>query len=192
MKKLFLFLFFFIFLLTPLVSSAGTYQVTVGGGPTYTATYEGLVPCGKCVTVPAGYPDSTVSANAADCAANGYYWRGGQCHTCPSGKGFVPCTFCHIFVMIDGIVDFILLRLVPPVATIVLIAGGVSFYFASGSPERANKAKAILTSAIIGLVIIYTSWIIINEVFNMAGLASWVGFGSGWFQINCKIIVTPI
>jgi hypothetical protein len=187
MKK-FLVLFIFIFLLFPLASSAGSYQILHVGVTPYTVNYEGLVPCGKCMDVD-GYIAGPITkiTDEVTCLRQGYFWRGGECFRCQSGETFVTCTLCHIFVMINGIVSFILLKLVPPIATIVFILGGISFYFAAGSTEKVNKAKSVLTSAVIGLVIIYASWLIISEIFSAVGIADWVGFGSGWYQINCEI-----
>jgi hypothetical protein len=89
--------------------------------------------------------------------------------------------------MVDGIIDLILLKIVPPVATILFLVGGISFYLAAGNPEHLSKAKNIMMSAVIGLVIIYTSWIIINKTLEATGVADWVGFGQGWYQIQCQI-----
>ena len=147
--------------LFPLIILAFTnsYTVTdVNSGLSYTATYEGFVPCGRTPSVIMG-----IAVN-------------------------IDCSLCHLFVMIDGIVDFVLLKLVPPIATLILIFAGMSFYFALGNPEKFRHAKSVLLSVIIGLIIIYASWIIINAVMvEIMGMADWVGFGEGWFRIDCPI-----
>jgi hypothetical protein len=166
MKKIF-FIFFLGILFFPLISLAlNKYTITdINTGVKYTATYDGFVPCGRTPTMvepPAG-----------------------------GSSVVIDCTLCHLLVMIDGIVDFVLLKLVPPIATLGLIFAGISFYGAMGNPEKYNRAKTALLSIIIGLAIIYASWVIINEVFvEIMGMASWVGFGEGWFRINCPVIST--
>jgi len=163
MKKIFL-VVLLIGSLFPLIILAfsNSYTVTdVTSGLSYTATYEGFVPCGRTPSVI--QVDGTMAV-------------------------IIDCSFCHLFVMIDGIVDFVLLKLVPPIATLILIFAGISFYFALGNPEKFRHARSVLLSVVIGLVIIYASWIIINAVMvEIMGAADWVGFGEGWFRIDCPI-----
>lgn len=159
MKKIF-FVILSISLFFPLIiSAANSYTVIdANSGLSYTATYEGFVPCGRTPSVILGMPVT------------------------------ISCGFCHLFVMVDGIVDFILLKIVPPIATIMLIFAGMSFYFSLGNPEKFRHARSVLLSAIIGLVIIYASWTIINAVMvEIMGTAEWVGFGEGWFRIDCTV-----
>ena len=192
MKKIFLAIFL-IGLSFPLISLAdGNFRVTdkTAGGTT-DFHYEGIVPCGRCVEMmPNGAMARIQVSDIHDkptCEKNGYSWTAPSCYMCPASKRYIPCTPCHLFVMIDGIIDFVLLKMVPLIATLILMIGGIALYTAGSSPERFKQAKDILTSVIIGLVIIYTSWIIVSTVLSAVGIASWVGFGSGWFQINCKI-----
>ena len=44
----------------------------------------------------------------------------------------ISCQFCHLFVMLDGIVDFIIFKIVPPLATLMIVIGGVMFMIAYG------------------------------------------------------------
>jgi len=172
MKKIFA-IFFASLLFFPFVILAAekTYPLkTEPGGINHTVKYEGFVPCGKClVTTPpiAGLDACTGTTN----------------------QYFIPCQLCHIFIMIDAIIDFILLTVVPPIATIIFIVGGISFYLAGANPGQFEKAKSVLTAAIIGLVIIYTSWIIVNTTLTALGVADWVGFGTGWFEIKCPVVI---
>jgi len=193
MKKIFL-LFFLIGLFFPFVSLASkSYSVFDNTtGNTYYLQYEGLVPCGKCVEEVSPGPKMPARVfvhitTQADCEAISYHWVAGQCRPCAATHRKIDCTPCHLFAMVDGIIDLILLKIVPPVATILFLVGGISFYLAAGNPEHLSKAKSIMLSAVIGLVIIYTSWIIINKTLEATGVADWVGFGQGWYQIQCQI-----
>jgi hypothetical protein len=126
-----------------------------------TVHYEGLVPCGK--SQPGPGEDELVT---------------------------MPCQFCHLFVMIDGIVDFILFKIIPPTAVLMLVIGGLMFIFGSGSPTIVSRGRAILTSVVIGLVIIFAAWLIVNVLFRALNLSD---FGLGltgpdkWSQIECTI-----
>ena len=103
------------------------------------------------------------------------------------GPGQQECQFCHFFVMFRNIIDFVLFKLVPPVAVLMLAIGGFLFFFAGGSPGTLARAKSIITSTIIGLVIIFAAWIIINTFFVVIGVADWTNLKEGWFKIDCPI-----
>lgn len=155
-------------LLFPLIIMAGEYNVDG-----VIVHYEGLVPCGK--SQPAPGEDVLVT---------------------------MPCQLCHIFVMFDGIVDFILFKIVPPIAVLMLVIGGIMFIFAMfggeitlpggrrGGPALLRQAKALVTSVIIGLIIILAAWLIVNTLFIFLGLSD---FGLSltspekWNTINCQV-----
>ena len=124
-----------------------------------TIHYEGLVPCGKSEPGPDESPEVTVS-----------------------------CQLCHLFVTIKGIVDFILLRIVSVIAVLILTAGGVMFVVSRGNPGDLTRAKSMMTAVVVGLVIIFASWLIINTIFMSIGLADWTGnLKEGWFEVSCSI-----
>ena len=135
--------------------------------------YEGLVPCGL------GKP----------------YWEGtigadGNCQGTKVEKG-VTCQFCHFFVMFDGIVDFVLRYIVPPVAVLMLVIGGIMFYFAGGNPSLVTRGKNLIMAVIIGLFLTYGAFMLIGTVLKIIGVADWTGLrdfiNNGIFTINCKI-----
>ena len=167
MKKIFLIIFLGIFLF-PSLSLAYTLYQTEGG---VNVIYKGIVPCGK----PVNLGGSLSGGNLV----------GGTC--CE-----MPCTFCHLFVMLDGAIDFILLKIVPPLAILMLVIGGIMFilgYFGGGgeegSPKLFGQAKKLITSVFIGLIIMFAAWLIINLFFQFIGVQQWTGLQQGWFSINC-------
>lgn len=100
------------------------------------------------------------------------------------GTGEAPCTFCHFFVMINGIVRFIITVAVPLVATLMLVVGGVMFFFGGAKPDMLSQAKGVITSVVIGLVIIFAAWVIVNTVLINLGIVE----GSSllrWYDIGC-------
>ena len=180
MKKFWL-LFFLIILAFPSISLAGSYTATIKGTTT-TITFEGLVPCGKCVTV---YPalETTIS-DQKYCNVSP-----GITHTTTK---YIPCQFCHFFVMFKEIIDFLLFKLVFPLAVLMIAIAGIMyiggiFEFIPGGIKTITQAKAILSSVVIGLLIIFSAWIIINLFFHIIGVAEWTGLGERWWVINCPI-----
>lgn len=96
-----------------------------------------------------------------------------------------PCTLCHFFLMIKKIIDFLLFKIVPPLAALMIAIGGGMYVIARGKPEMLTHAKQLFGSVIIGLLIIYGAWLIINTFFMLIGIADWTGLEQGWWQINC-------
>jgi hypothetical protein len=142
-------------ILFPLLSFAGEYTTTGG----QTVIYEGLVPCGK-----------EVSVNGVD--------------------QFVSCQLCHLFVMLQAIIDFVLVYIVFPIATLLLVVGGVMFFAYAENPQKAEQAKALLTATIVGLLIIFSAWLVIGLFFTAIGLSDFALQFTGpdnWFTVNCEI-----
>ena len=101
------------------------------------------------------------------------------------GSGQEACKLCDIFLMFDKIVDFVMITLVPPLAALMLVIGGVMFFFSAGDTGGLTKAKSVLTSVIFGLVIVYGSWLLINSFFLVIGVSEWTGLEQGWFSYPC-------
>ena len=170
-KKLAL-LFLIVFLvglfLPQVILAAHTYQAEGK-----TICYEGLVPCGL------GKP----------------YWEGsiGADGSCQGTKidGGVICQFCHFFVMFDGIVFFVLKYVVPPIAVLMLVIGGIMFYFAGGKPELVTRGKSLIKNVVIGLFLAYGAFMLIGTVLILIGAADVSPikdiFQNGIFVIDCEI-----
>ena len=85
------------------------------------------------------------------------------------GGGEDPCQLHHLFQMIVNVINFIIFTIVPPIAVLMLIIGGIVYLFAFGSPETANKGKQIIVTTIIGVALVYGSWLIINTIVSALG-----------------------
>ena len=103
------------------------------------------------------------------------------------------CTLCHLFILAKRVVDFLLI-LVISVAILMFVVGGIMLVFAAENPQRANQAKALLTAAVIGLVVIFAAWLIVNAlvfflVEGKAPLTTQIGkiFTQPWNQFNCPV-----
>jgi len=102
----------------------------------------------------------------------------------------VPCQLCHLFILIKGAIDFVLIYLVFPVAILFLAIGGMMFFFYAESPEKVETGKKIITSVIIGLVITLGSWLLLGMFFTAIGLTSLSLQFTGpdqWFTVECPI-----
>ena len=149
---------------------------------TKTATYEGLVPCGTCVKF-----EPAMTQNRFDeerCGSGAVYNK------------YMTCQLCHAFIMIRGILDFLLL---PPSGIVfilgvlmIVIAGAMFIYgnlAAPGDPKVLANAQKAMTAAATGLIIIFGAWLFINVLFALIGVAEWTNLREGWFAIDCPVLL---
>ena len=102
---------------------------------------------------------------------------------CGPGTG-EACNICHLFELIDNILEFVMFKFVPVLAGLMLVIGGIWFYFSGASEENKRRAKAILTSVVIGIVLVLAAWIIVNTILVETGI---VEDGSLWYDIECSV-----
>lgn len=69
-------------------------------------------------------------------------------------------TICNIL----NIVKLIILAIGLGIGIIVLIIGGIQYMTAGGDAEKANKARKLITNAIIGIVIVFAAAFILALV----------------------------
>ncbi len=105
------------------------------------------------------------------------------------------CSFCHIFVLIDNILSFVLTRMVPIIGAVMLVWGGFIFLSAGPSPQKVEQAKGVITAVVIGIVIIFIAWVFLNSFLSSIGIAEWTGLvddpttqgvEEGWWKIQCE------
>lgn len=71
--------------------------------------------------------------------------------------------------MFSGIYELIL-GIVGSLTLLMVVIGGVMFLISGGSQERIARGKKIITSAFIGLAIVFASYIIITYVLEGIGM----------------------
>jgi hypothetical protein len=63
-----------------------------------------------------------------------------------------------------------ILGIVGSLALLMFVYGGVMFLISAGNSEKVTQAKGIILGAVIGIVIVFTSYMIINFVFTAMGI----------------------
>lgn len=123
-----------------------------------------------------------ISANAASAQSfniwrnTGESRRGGQtCNYLNQG-----CNACDALIVVQNITT-LLFELAIPIAVAAIVWGAIVFMTAAGSEERAKKGREIITSAVIGLAIALTAWIIVNIILHI--LTGSVNLP--WNQVRC-------
>ncbi len=91
----------------------------------------------------------------------------------------VDCTVCNLYDGVHNIIDFLLFAITLPLAVVAIIAGGVMLLISGGSEERVSRGKSILSYAIIGILIAFSAWVIVNTILNTLAFQNPV-YGGPW------------
>ncbi len=108
---------------------------------------------------------------------------------CGPGTDVQYCRFCHLFVLFNNIVGFLLINVVPALAVLMVALGGFMYIgaytgFLGDASGSLNKAKELFKSVAIGLFLIYGAWLIVSVFMLAIGVADWTGLRDGWNIIN--------
>ncbi|MEK7542458.1 MAG: hypothetical protein AAB524_02025 [Patescibacteria group bacterium] len=110
------------------------------------------------------------------------------------GEGQDPCNFCHIFVLINNIIQFFLvpfalnnfIPIIPVIASLLVAWGGFVWLTSAGSPQRVKQGQQILLAVVVGLLIVYGAWLFISLLLTSLGAVNFTGTGN-WFEIQCGV-----
>lgn len=101
---------------------------------------------------------------------------------CLSGNEFVWSLNC-VFPLAANIVSM-LLTFSGAVAIVLIIYSGIKFMLSSGDPKQIQGARSILTYAVLGLVLIFSSFAIIIFIANTTRVAC-IDPNQGFSFTNC-------
>lgn len=113
------------------------------------------------------------------------------------GAGAVDaCRACSFFKLIDNVINVILIHAVPPLAVILIAIGGFLYLVSGDSEQRRTQARGILTWTVVGLVLVYASFLLLHTVLTvLAGdrvdIESVFLITSRGFEIVCAIPPPP-
>ena len=83
----------------------------------------------------------------------------------PCGTSGKPaCTLCHLWQLASNIINFVVFNLSLPVAMLLFAVAGVIFMISGGDENKVTLAKTIFTNVVIGLLIIFCSWLIVDSL----------------------------
>ena len=98
------------------------------------------------------------------------------------------CRYCDFFVVIHNAFNFFALQITAPLATLMFILGGLILMFGGSNPQLLTRAKTILKTTIIGVLIVLFSWVIVNTTINIVTGGNSVVGGGGiapWNSPQC-------
>jgi len=93
------------------------------------------------------------------------------------------CTRCDAFKLAENVIDFGLKGIVPPVAAVLFVTGGLVILLSGAKPEWITFGKKIFWNTFIGLLIILASWLIVNTFIQSFGPDQVKG---SWFKLTCR------
>ncbi len=107
-----------------------------------------------------------------------------------SAAGLVPCsgincTVCHFFVLLKNIIDFLVKMVMPPLAGLMFLIGGIMMLSGGASEDNYKKGKGIMKNALIGVVIVLSSWVIVNTLIVFFGRSIDNFQVDSWFKVRC-------
>ena len=92
------------------------------------------------------------------------------------------CNLCFMILMGQLIIE-LLLKLAAIFAILAIAFGGFVYMFAVGNSGTIDKAKSIIKYTLIGFLIVFTAWAIINTLLTMFGYIDPVG--GAWHSVDC-------
>jgi len=110
-----------------------------------------------------------------------------------SAKGLVPCggpdedpcTVCHLLVLIQNIIDFIM-KAAFYICIVLIIYGGFRWFLSFGKEENIAAGQKIIFNAIAGLVIVLAAWLIVHTILWLLNpQIPGVDLKSTWFKLEC-------
>ncbi len=104
---------------------------------------------GEAISQPSALPSNSVALN------------NGGLVTCAENCGYRDAIY-----MIQGIIDFVLYKLVLPIAAAMFMYAGFLFLTSGGDTGKRSKGKAIMLNVLIGLGIALAAWLVVNTVLN--------------------------
>lgn len=95
------------------------------------------------------------------------------------------CTACDLLVLADNIIKFGLMMAFL-IVTAYLVYGAINYWILSfGSSSKVEKGLETIKSSLIGLLLILSSWIIVNTFFWIIAQLGGVDYTGTWFNIEC-------
>ncbi len=100
------------------------------------------------------------------------------------------CNFCNFLELLQSITNFIMWYFAPVSAALLIGIGGFFILFSGESPDKRRRGFDIMKTAIIGFIIIFISWVLINEILLFLSQQPGSGtaniFSKPWNKISCN------
>lgn len=95
-----------------------------------------------------------------------------------------PCTACDLLVLAENILHF-MVKAAFAIIVISAIIAGFQMIFSGGNEKNFQTALKALNNAILGLIIIFAAYLIINTVFWLVAQMGGADYTGNWWYIKC-------
>ena len=93
------------------------------------------------------------------------------------------CTPCLILVQFKRFIDFIALELTPIFAAVMIVIAGLVIILGGANPELISTGRKMFTNTMIGVLIIYASFMVTN--FTLRAVAGDNNVADSWYKLEC-------
>lgn len=104
---------------------------------------------------------------------------------------YKPCSICHVTILLDNIIDFLIYYVAIPGAGIMIAVGGFMILIGAGSESRVGAGKKMITNAVIGLIIVLGGWLIVDTGIKVLtgdrSAENFVGTLGPWNAPKCSL-----
>jgi len=121
-----------------------------------------------------------------------------ECSINMNGVLTSPCNACDFILLIQNLLKFTYLYLIPFFAALYLAWGGILMLSAglTASPAQYERGKAAITTTLKGILILLLAWLIIDTILKVAGARIATGssnpqFFQPWNTVACHITPPP-
>ncbi len=98
-----------------------------------------------------------------------------------------PCRFSHLADLINRVVKFLIIMILP-LSAILFAYAGFLYLTSGGNTETKAKVTKMLTKAVAGIVIVLAAWLIVKTIFWAVGASSDINLLDGADQSQDEIL----
>ena len=100
------------------------------------------------------------------------------------GPGEHPCTACDLLVLLQNLIQFGI-KIAFLLVIVFVVYGGFRWLLSGGNEASIKAGQKIIIGSIIGLIIILSSWLIVNTVFWLIAQVGGDNYTGTWNHIQC-------
>jgi len=82
----------------------------------------------------------------------------------PCGNDGNLCTFDKLSDLARNVVHFALFDIAIPLAVLMIVIGGITILLSGGNESKVKKGKDMITGTLVGLLIAFGAWLIVNTI----------------------------
>ncbi len=98
------------------------------------------------------------------------------------------CTKCDLFLLLNNIMDFFMMGVMPPVAVLFFMMAGFLIMTSAGNSGKVEQGKKILKGTAYSVAVILGAWLVVNTILNSLVESKYV---QDWFKFECyETVVT--